>query len=220
MALTGCGEKQPAGVHKVEVLEVVQAPNYTYMRVEDDNEYWMAVPKLTAEKGSIFYWTKGMEMKNFNSPAMKRTFESIWFIEDLSKTPPAAPDAPQATNTKPGTIDNTPQKPKIVKSPVSVTKADGGKTIAEIFANLNSFDGKTVVIRGQITKANTGIMGKNWYHIQDGSDYNGEFDLTVTSEEELGINTVVTFKGKIALNKDFGYGYSYKVILEEAVSVK
>jgi hypothetical protein len=60
-------------------------------------------------------------------------------------------------------------------------------------------------------------MGKNWIHIQDGtSGSDGNYDLTITSQDVAEINDEVTFKGKITLEKDFGAGYFYDVIMEDA----
>ena len=63
-------------------------------------------------------------------------------------------------------------------------------------------------------------MGKNWVHIQDGTDYKDGFDLTVTTNNTVAVGEIVTFEGKIALDKDFGYGYSYSVIMEEGKTVE
>ena len=63
---------------------------------------------------------------------------------------------------------------------------------------------------------NSGIMGKNWLHIQDGTKSGSDFDLTVTTSDNVGKDQIVTVTGKIVLNKDFGYGYSYKVLMEDA----
>ena len=41
-----------------------------------------------------------------------------------------------------------------------------------------------------------------------------------TPQEILAVGDVVVMEGVIALNKDFGAGYFYKVILEEGVVVK
>ena len=59
-------------------------------------------------------------------------------------------------------------------------------------------------------------MGKNWFHIQDGTTNNGDFDLTITSAAEVKVGDIVTIEGVVALKKDFGAGYSYEVIIEEA----
>ena len=77
--------------------------------------------------------------------------------------------------------------------------------------------GKTAKIKGQVTKYTPAVMGKNWIHIQDGSDFNGKFDLTVTSLNDVKVGDVVTLEGKISLNKDLGYGYFFDVIMEDAV---
>ena len=60
-------------------------------------------------------------------------------------------------------------------------------------------------------------MNKNWIHIQDGTDFSGKFDLTVTSDKEVSVGDIVTLEGKIALNKDLGYGYFFDVIMEDAI---
>ena len=71
-------------------------------------------------------------------------------------------------------------------------------------------------MRGKVTKVNSGILGKNWVHIQDGTEAEGNFDLTVTTQETAKVGDVVVVQGKITLNKDFGSGYKYDVIMEEA----
>ncbi len=68
-------------------------------------------------------------------------------------------------------------------------------------------------------KINKQVMGKNWIHIQDGTDSNGEFDLTITSQDLPEMGDEVTFKGKISVNKDFGSGYRYDIVMEDAVLV-
>ena len=57
-------------------------------------------------------------------------------------------------------------------------------------------------------------------HFQDGSQYNGAYDLMITTQENLMVGDVVVFEGVIALNKDFGAGYFYNIILEEAVLIE
>ena len=68
-------------------------------------------------------------------------------------------------------------------------------------------------------KVNQAVMGKNWVHVQDGTDDAGNFDLTITTQDMAAIGEEVVFKGKLTLNKDFGAGYSYEVIMEDAVLV-
>ena len=63
-------------------------------------------------------------------------------------------------------------------------------------------------------------MNKNWIHLQDGTEFDGQFDLTLTTDQQFEVGSVVTMEGKIALDKDFGYGYSYKVLLEDSKIVQ
>ena len=98
-----------------------------------------------------------------------------------------------------------------------VAKAEGGKTVAEVFAEKNTLANTKVTVRGKVVKTNAMIMDKNWLHIRDGSGAEGANDLTVTTSAELpqvGATVVVT--GQVALDKDFGMGYRYPVIIEDA----
>ncbi len=191
--------------HKAVVEEILNASNYTYLRVkENDKDYWIAITKRPMEKGETIYFDKAMEMQNFKSSDLNRTFKSVLFVQDISKEP-------IQTQSK-----ASPSKPVIVKEDVSVKPAEGGITIAKLYANKKSYENKIVKIRGKVTKYNAGIMNKNWAHIQDGTSNGDNFDLTVTTNKEVKVGDVVTFEGKIALNKDFGYGYSYDVMMEDA----
>jgi len=98
-----------------------------------------------------------------------------------------------------------------------IEKADGGKTVAEVFAEKDALANAQVIVRGKVVKVNPGIMGKNWLHVRDGSGAEGSNDLTVTTTGELpNVGDTVVVTGPVTLNKDFGMGYSYDVIVEDA----
>ena len=103
---------------------------------------------------------------------------------------------------------------------VKVDKAvgDNAYTVQEIFAKTKELAGKIVQVRGKVVKYNRGIMGRNWIHIQDGSGdpLQNTHDLVATSTEEAAVGDVVTVQGKLTADKDFGAGYSYTAIIEEA----
>ena len=65
-------------------------------------------------------------------------------------------------------------------------------------------------------------MGKNWHHIQDGTGdpTNNTHDLVVTSSAIVEKGTIISFEGVLAADKDFGAGYRYDVIIEDAGVVK
>ncbi|MCE1189419.1 MAG: GW dipeptide domain-containing protein [Ignavibacteria bacterium] len=203
-------EMQGTKSHKVTALEVTDVSNYTYVRVkENDQEFWIAVPKQKVQIGTTYYFTNTMEWKNFKSPELNKTFDKIILVDDLSTSPKNS----TAANEK------QPQHPELNKEDVKIEKAANGITIADLYGKAKSYEGKKIIIRGKVTKVNNAIMRKNWVHIQDGTDSNGQYDLTFTTNEELTVGSVVTVEGTISLNKDFGYGYFYKVIMEDA-SVK
>lgn len=97
-----------------------------------------------------------------------------------------------------------------------IEKAEGGLTIAEVYANRQDLASKEVLIRGRVVKFNPEIMDRNWLHIQDGSGEAGTNDITVTTADQAEVGSVVTIRGTLTLDKDFGFGYAYDVLIEEA----
>lgn len=220
---SSCKSNKPEelnGTHKVVVKEVLQANAYTYLNVtENETEQWIAVTKMEAKVGETYYFDEFMNMDYFESKDLGRIFESVYFIQELRTTLEKAPVA--AHHEMPAGHmmgDKHEGKPEITQNDIKVEPAKGGITIAELYSNREKYNGKKVVIRGKIVKVNFAIMNKNWFHIQDGTSAEGNFDLTITTlEEEIKLNDVVTVEGTIILNKDFGYGYKYDVLLQEAV---
>jgi hypothetical protein len=133
---------------------------------------------------------------------------------ETAAAPTTAP-APSAAPAMPA--DHPAAKPGEEVDLSGIAKADGGKTVAEVFAEKASLAGKPVTVRGKVVKVNGGIMGKNWLHVRDGSGAEGTNDLTVTTAGELpALGTIVVVTGPVTLDKDFGMGYQYAVILEDA----
>jgi hypothetical protein len=97
---------------------------------------------------------------------------------------------------------------------------EGTVSVAELYADPSAFEGKAIRVRGEVVKYNPSIMERNWVHIQDGTEHAGKYDLTATSTEPFVVGNVVTLQGIVALNRDFGYGYSYEILLEEASVVE
>jgi len=210
------------GFHTIVIDEVVDGGNYSYIRyTQDGNEYWGAINARPLEVGKTYYYRDAMEMKNFQSKSLDRVFPSIWFINDFSEEPPQTKSMETMGNMKAQKSDNLADdhhKATDVHEQIEVEKAEGGYSLAEVFEKKSQLAGQEVLVRGQVVKINTAIMNKNWIHIQDGTSYNDLFDLTITTEENVSfkVGEVVTFKGKLELNKDFGYGYKYDYIVENA----
>lgn len=194
----------------VKALEVIQTPNYTYVRAsEDDKEYWLAINAADIVVGETYFWSKGMEMKEFTSKELKRTFRNIYFIDDFSKDVITAGAKPA-----PKTMGGRQMAPE--KAGIKVDRAPGGITIAELYAKRDQYSGKRVILRGEVVKFARDIMKINWAHIQDGTKNGADYDLTVTTHDSVTVGNVVTFEGTVILKKDFGYGYFYEVLLEDA----
>lgn len=98
----------------------------------------------------------------------------------------------------------------------AITKAKDGYTVEELFAKKDKLSGKKVTVRGKVAKFSSGIMGKNWIHLQDGSGKQGTNDMTVTTNDTAAVGDVVLVTGNLVTNKDFGAGYKYAVIIEDA----
>jgi hypothetical protein len=131
---------------------------------------------------------------------------------------PAAAAAPEATTPTmpPGETHPAPKAAAAVDL-TGIAKAEGGKTVAEVFAEKDALAGKPVTFRGKVVKTNPDIMGKNWLHVRDGSGEEGTNDLTITTAGTLpNVGDTVVVTGNITLNKDFGMGYAYDVLVEDA----
>lgn len=212
VVITSCQRKSadqqielPAGMHAVTILEVKQASNYSYFHVfEENRKFWMATTILDAKEGDVIYYTDAFEMKDFKSKELNKTFESIMFVNDASLTF----EKPEVKS--PGAVN-----PQHVGN-LELAKAEGGMTMEEIYKNKENLDGKVVSIRGIIVKYNRNIMKKNWAHIQDGTSFDGHYDLTITTNDTLAEGNIAVFTGTIHLNKDFGHGYAYDIIMEDA----
>ena len=198
-------EQLPAGMHSVKVIEAMDASDYTYINVDENGKtYWIAVSQIPVKEGEQLYFSKSMEMKNFRSETLNRTFESVLFVENIQKD--LGGSSPQMHP-----VPTTAKEEKI-----SIQKLSDGKSIAEIFKGMNILKEKTVKVRGKVMKFNPGIMGTNWIHIQDGTAFQNDFDLLITSDTQVQVGQVITAEGKLITNKDFGSGYAYKALIEKA----
>ena len=88
--------------------------------------------------------------------------------------------------------------------------------VEEVFAKKDTLNGRKITVKGEVVKFNSGIMGKNWVHIQDGSGKPGTNDLTATTQDSAKVGDKVIITGTLAVEKDFGAGYIYEAIIEEA----
>jgi hypothetical protein len=173
----------------------------------------------------VFGTLRGAEEKAAKDSKMSVLGLSSWSMKGLgmsgSSTGGASMSEQRATGNAMGTMTPTipVQNLETIKNE-HVGKATGAnaRTVEEINKKAVQLKDKTVVVRGKVVKYNAGIMGKNWIHLQDGSgsskDESDDILVTTTGEAKLG--DVVTVKGVVHNDMDFGSGYAYKVLIEDA----
>ncbi|MCP5021423.1 MAG: hypothetical protein GY930_06570 [bacterium] len=182
-----------------KVLETMQSGGYTYALLNTDKgQVWTAgsVPKLAV--GDQVIASELTPMRDFPSSTLDRTFEMIYFCNKMRATGAQSPVEEVAT------------------APVQVEKAEGEQTVEQMFTGKEKFVGKQVTLRGRVVKFSAAIMGKNWIHLQDGSGGEGTNDLTITTDQTVVVGDAVTVVGILVADKDFGYGYKYALIIEDA----
>ena len=194
--------------HRIVIEEFMHATNYTYLKVlEDTNKYWMAIPKREVGVGEIYFYKGGMQMGLFTSSDLKRTFDSIIFANGIESQ----------KETGVSNHHSAVQQKDTLNESINIEPIKGGVTIAELLANKSKYAEKEILIKGQVVKVNTKILGRNWIHIQDGTNFEDKHNFTTTTHETVNVGDIVIFKGKIVLDQNFGSGYDYEILMEEAV---
>ena len=201
--------KAPAkGVISGEVMEVKDVDSYTYLRLKTkEGETWAAVSTAAIKKGATVTIENPMVMTNFESKTLKKTFPTIIFgsLGGAAVGPSVLTSKMAMTNVADAT-------------PVKVAKASGANayTVADVVSKSVQLKDKPVTVNGQVVKYNAGIMGKNWIHLRDGSGTAANNDILVTTAAPAKVGDLVTVSGVVRNDKDFGSGYSYKVLIEDA----
>ena len=97
------------------------------------------------------------------------------------------------------------------------------KTVAAAYKDKAALASKKITVEGKVVKVNNGIMGRNFVHVQDGTgDAKASTNnLVVTSKQTAAVGDKVSITGVVVLDRDFGSGYSYPLLIEDAtVTVK
>ncbi len=192
-----------------KLTETMNAGGYTYVKIILDNQpVWAAGPVTAVKTGDQISFSTGMPMNNFYSKSLQRDFKIIYFVGSFTVNGES-----NHTATPPDPHKNTKPQAAVATALKTFSKAENGQTIANVLKNKNKLENKAVKIRGQVSKFTADVMGKNWIHIRDNSS---QQDLTITTDATAALDDIILVKGQLALNKDFGYGYIYDVIIEDA----
>lgn len=206
-----------------KVAETMDAGGYTYVLVDSGtNKAWAAAAKFAVKTGDTVTVPDSMPMTNFHSDSLKRDFPVIYFAGAIAVNGGApAAKLPEGHPTVGGHLPaGHPTKGGVVAPPkidfTGLKPLKDGKTVADICAGGMKLGGQAVKFRGKVVRFNPNILNRNWVHVQDGSGDAGQNDLLITTNDRTKVGDTVVIEGKVALNKDFGAGYKYDLIIEEA----
>lgn len=198
-----------------EVVETMDVQSYTYLRLKSKGgETWAAINRAPVKKGAQVTIENVTVMNNFESKSLKKTFPTIYFgtLGGAGGSNVSGAGKAHSGKTAEEAVD------------VIIPKASGAnaRTVAEIMTKSAELKDKPVLVRGKVVKYNPGIMGKNWIHLRDGSGSASDNtnDALVTTAGEAKVGDVLTVKGVVRTDKDFGSGYAYKVLIEDATLQK
>lgn len=205
------------------VAETMNSGGYTYARLQatGKDDVWIAAREFQTQAGDRLTVGLDMPMQNFESKTLKRTFPLVYFVGGVTRDgqridgPGGMPGATPALMTS-----HAPAATPTAVEPVAAPA--GGMAIADVWAKRNALAGRAVTVRGKVVKLNAQILGRNWIHLQDGSGSaeNRTNDLTITTGDDVKLGDVITVQGVLGIDKDFGAGYAYAAILENARVVK
>ncbi|HEX7508971.1 MAG TPA: nucleotide-binding protein [Polyangia bacterium] len=230
------GAAQPTGtIVAGKVLERIDAATYSYLRLDTlGGEQWAAVPKCELKAGDGAVVSHAMLMDGFESKTLGRKFEHIVFgiLDSPGATAPSAKGAPSPhvemaephAGGQPHGSDQPASAPPADIGPTKVVRATGpgAATVAEVFAKKATLDNKPVRVHAKVVKVLPGIMGKNWLHVRDGSGSadKSDNDLTITTQDVATVGSEVLIEGTVHADKDFGSGYTFSAIVEDAKVTK
>ncbi len=204
------------------VVETMDALNYTYLQVDTGEEtFWVATTKMPVKVGDAVVVPDGTVMTNFPSKELNRTFDSILFVSAVMVGGASAEAAPAGMPA--GHPPMTGGSTKVEKTEVDlsgIAPAAGGMTVADVHAKKAELNGQTIKLRAKVVKYSPQIMKKNWLHIQDGTGAEGSNDLTVTTDAQAAVGDTVLVTGTLSTDVDFGSGYFYGLIIQDAEVVK
>jgi hypothetical protein len=229
---TAAGAKALRG----KILEKIDVSQYSYLKLATaSGETWAAVQRTDRKVGDEVGVGNAFPMRGFESKELNRKFDVVYFGTlagpggEVAPMPPAMGGEPGGGQMAGGGSAPTPanmaaQHQAVASGPADVkvekiARAAGtdARTVQEIWSQRQKLKGKPVLVRGQVVKF-TPVMGKNFLHLRDGSGDAGnkDNDVTVTTADSAAVGDVVTARGTVAIDRDFGSGYAYPVMIEDA----
>lgn len=206
-------------IHSVVVNEILPASKYDYLRVTEDNEqFWIAVRKQVVKVGETYFYKRALRKTNFESKELNKMFKEIFLVSSLVQANHGNNAGTVIQQTSDDGHNHASESKSTTSTTINVVQKEGSIKISELVKNQKNLEGKTVQITGKCIKVNPNIMNRNWIHLKDGT--NDDFDMVITSTDFVPEGLEITMKGTVTLNKDFGAGYKYDLILENGSIVR
>ncbi|MBK8635868.1 MAG: SH3-like domain-containing protein [Saprospiraceae bacterium] len=194
-------------VHTVVINEVLPTERYVYLNVTEGTEkFWIATSKQEVKVGATYFYKGGLLKTDFESKEYNRVFDKIYLV----------PSIVDANHAQAVDMANATAAPNATGPETKIAKLVPGASvkIADLVSNKKKYANQTIQVTGECTKLNPNIMGRNWIHLKDGSK--DQYDFVITSAIPVPVGQMVTMVGTVILDKDFGAGYRYDLILENA----
>lgn len=211
-----------------KVLEVIQVPSYTYLRLEngETDELWVAVSKADVRKDQRVHLAKAERMENFSSKQLGRTFPIIYFgtLTEAGSSVDSAENPHGSTNpheAAPGARGERASLANLVKIlPGERAEGENGHRVEELFAKKHTLAGMKIRLRATVVQVTMNVMGTNFVHVRDGSGKPEEKtnDLVLKlSETPPAVGEQALFEGLLQTDVDLGAGYTYPVLIDSAI---
>ena len=210
---------EETGEIKGKVVETMNAATYTYVLIDTGaKKVWAAAPQFAVKAGDAVAVAGAMPMVNYQSKTLNRIFDVVYFSGSVKVN-----GVSSALGVSAGELPKDhPPINGAAGAPLNLSgikRAANGQTVAEITTGKAKLVGKPIAVRGRVVKFNANILGKNWLHVRDGSGTEGTNDLTVTTGAMTKVGDLVLVTGTLASDRDFGAGYKYGLIVEDATVV-
>ena len=204
---------EESDVKTIEVTEVLPTDKYVYMKSNDGKEeFWVAAIKQEVSVGDKFFFKGGLLKTNFESKEYNRVFDKVYLVSKLIPISSSTED----NNVKTNVIEKKTDEEVFHSGPIE--HKDGSIKISELIKSPESFQNQKIQLTGRCVKLNANIMGRNWIHLQDGTQ--DDYDLVITSDFPVPVGHIVTLSGIVSIDKDFGAGYKYDLIVENAELIR
>lgn len=207
---SGQKTSQPAGeVRQGKIVEVLEGGRYAYLRISqpNGNSEWVVTRRASFAQGKTYRYGAGIVKTGYYSTDLQRTFDEIRLVANIA--PVGAQSGSAGKSSSPAASQAAP--PEAPQKPIT---AQNSVALKDIVAQPNQYAGEVIRVTGKVMKINPNIMNRNWIHIQDGTA--NDYDFVLTAQKTVPVGHTATFEGVLNVNRDFGAGYQYDIILEHA----